>query len=243
MGCEVSQHLLELLLGFGLQIARRADGLHHARGGDVLVQVLIQAALILCNIGNGHILQVAVNGRVQDGNLLFDGDGAVAVLLEHLDDALTLGQTGLGVGVQVRAELGEALQLTILRVNQLQRTGDLFHGLDLGVAANAGNRDAGVDGGADTRVEQLCLKEDLTVGNGNDVRRDIGGNVARLRLDDGQCGQRAAALGVTQLGCAFQQAAVQVENVAGVSLRVPGDGESAARAHGTRQRAWTGHRR
>ena len=45
---------------------------------------------------------------VQDGNLLFDGDGAVAVLLEHLDDALTLGQTGLGVGVQVRAELGEA---------------------------------------------------------------------------------------------------------------------------------------
>ena len=67
-------------------------------------------------------------------------------------------------------------------------------------------------------MEQLCLKENLTVGNGNDVRRDIGGNVARLRLDDGQCGQRAAALGVTQLGRAFQQAAVQVENVAGVSL-------------------------
>ena len=67
-------------------------------------------------------------------------------------------------------------------------------------------------------MEQLCFKEDLTVGNGNDVRRDIGGNVARLRLDDGQCGQRAAALGVTQLGRALQQAAVQVENVAGVSL-------------------------
>ena len=40
----------------------------------------------------------------------------------------------------------------------------------------------------------------------------------RVRLDDGQCGQRAAALGVTQLGRALQQAAVQVENVAGVSF-------------------------
>ena len=184
-----------------------------------------------------------MNGRVQDGNLLFDGDGAVAVLLEHLDDALALGQTRLGVGVQVGAELGEALQLTVLRVDQLQRTGDLLHGLDLGVAADTGNRDAGVDGGADARVEQLRLKEDLTVGNGNDVRRDIGGNVARLRLDDGQCGQRAAALGVTQLGRALQQAGVQVENVAGVSLASRADGESAARAHGTPQRAWTGHRR
>ena len=52
-----------------------------------------------------------MNGRVQDGNLLFDGDGAVAVLLEYFDDALTLGQTGLGVGVQVRAELGAPFTL------------------------------------------------------------------------------------------------------------------------------------
>ena len=174
---------------------------------------------------------------------IFDGDGAVAVLLEHLDDALTLGQTGLGVGVQVRAELGKALQLTILRVNQLQRTGDLFHGLDLGVAADTGNRDAGVDGGADARVEQLCLKEDLTVGDGDDVGGDVGGNVARLRLDDGQCGQRAAALGVTQLGRTLQQAAVQIENVAGVGLASRGTTNQQRRAHGTRQRAWTGHRR
>ncbi len=78
-------------------------------------------------------------------------------------------------------------------------------------------------------MEQLGLQENLTVGNGDYVGRDIRRNVASLCLDDGQCGQRAAALGVAQLGGAFQQAAVQIENVAMVCL-ASGTDESAASA-------------
>jgi len=159
-----------------------------------------------------------VDGRVEDGHLLFDRNGSGAVLLEHLNDALALCQTGLGVGVQVGAELREGLQLTVLRINQLQSTGDLLHGLDLGVAADTGDRDAGVDGRHDARVEQLRLKEDLAVGDGDDVRGDVGGHIARLRLDDRQCRQAAAAQLVGELGRAFQQTGVQIEDVAGVSL-------------------------
>ena len=99
----------------------------------------------------------------------------------------------LGIGVQVRAELGKALQLAILGVDQLQRTGNLLHRLDLSVAADTGNRNAGVDGRTDTGVEQLSLQEDLAVGDGDNVGRDIGRNITCLGLDDGQRGQRTAA--------------------------------------------------
>ena len=68
---------------------------------------------------------------IEDSDLLFNGNGAVAVLLQHLNDALALRQTRLGICVQIGAELGKALQLTILRVDQLERTGDLLHRLDL----------------------------------------------------------------------------------------------------------------
>ena len=67
----------------------------------------------------------------------------------------------------------------------------LLHGLDLSVAADTGHRDTGVDCRHDTGVEQLGLQEDLTVSDGDNVGGDVGGNVARLRLDDGQSRQRA----------------------------------------------------
>ena len=79
-----------------------------------------------------------------------------------------------GIGVQVRAKLGKALQLAILGVDQFQRTGNFLHRLDLSVAADTGNRNAGVDGRTDTGVEQLSLQEDLAVGDGDNVGRDIG---------------------------------------------------------------------
>ena len=110
------------------------------------------------------------------------------------------------------------LQLAVLGVDQLQGTGNLLHGLDLGVAADTGHRDTGVDCRHDAGVEQLGLQEDLTIGDGDDVGGDVGGNIARLRLDDGQSRQAAAAQLVGKLGGALQQTGVQIENVAGVSL-------------------------
>src|ERR1035441_6410058 len=75
--------------------------------------------------------------------------------------------------------------------------------------------DAGVDGGPLVAVEQVGLEKDLAVGNGNDVGGDVGRNVARLGFDKGQGGERTGAVVVVELGGALQQAAVQVEDVAG----------------------------
>ena len=53
------------------------------------------------------------------------------------------------------------------------------------------------------------------VGDGDDVRGDVGGDVVGLGLDDGQGGHAAAALLVGELRGALQQTAVEVEDVAG----------------------------
>ena len=52
-----------------------------------------------------------------------------------------------------------------------------LHRLGLRVTAHARHRDAGVDRGADTRVEQVRLEEDLTVGD----RDHVGGDGRRRR--------------------------------------------------------------
>ena len=105
--------------------------------------------------------------------MFFHGHGGGAVLLEHFHDALALCQAGLGVGVQIGTELGERLQLAVLGVDQLQGAGHFLHGLDLGVAADTGHRDAGVDGRHDAGMEQFRFQEDLAVGDGDDDGGDV----------------------------------------------------------------------
>ena len=124
-------------------------------------------------------------------------------------------QTLLGIRVKVGAELRERLQLTELRVRQLERASDLLHRLDLRVAADSGYRDARVYCRTDAGVEQLGLEEDLAVGDRNNVGRDIGRNVACLRLDDRERGQRAAVLDVRR---ALEQTGMQIEYIARISL-------------------------
>ena len=114
-----------------------------------------------------------------------------------------------------RAELREGRQRAILRQVETQAAGDRLHGLGLRVAADAADRDADVDGGTHVGVEQVGFEEDLAVGDRDDVGRNVRRNVARLRFDERQRGQRAAAVLVVQLGGALQQAAVEIEHVAG----------------------------
>ena len=73
-----------------------------------------------------------------------------------------------------------------------------------------------------TFVEQLCLQEDLSVSDGDDVGRDVGGHVTSLGLDDGESSERAAAHGVAHLGSSLQETGVKVEHITGVGLTTGG---------------------
>ena len=181
---------------------------------DEAVQLGFEAADIL----NREIVEVAVGAGEDDQNLLFDRQRLILVLLQNLDQAAAAVELLLRGLVEVGAELREGRQFAVLREFETERTGNRSHGLGLRAAADAADRETDVDGRPDVRVEQVGFEVDLTVGDRNHVGRNVRRNVARLRFDERQRGERTAAVRVVQLGGALQQAAVQIEHVAGERL-------------------------
>ena len=175
---------------------------------------LLEAA----DVGHRQAVEVALGAGEHRHDLLFDGHRAVERLLEQLDQAVATLELGLGDGVELGAERGERLELTELGEVELQRAGHALHRLDLRRATHAGHRDAHVDGRTHTRLEQVVLQVHLTVGDRDHVGGDVRRHVAGLGLDDRQGGERAGAALVAELGGTLEQAAVQVEHVAGVGL-------------------------
>ena len=151
-------------------------------------------------------------------DLSLDRLRVVLGLLQHLHHPGAASELLLRRLVELGAELCERLERAELGEVEAQTAGDLLHRLDLGRTADAGHRHADVDGGAHAREEQLRLEEQLPVGDRDDVRGDVGRDVAALGLDDRQGRHRAAAVGVGELGRALEQPGVQVEHVARVGL-------------------------
>ena len=189
------------------------------------------------------VVEVAVGAGVDDRDLLLDRQRLVLRLLQDLDQPRAAIELRLRRLVEVAAELRERRELAVLREVEPQRAGDLPHRLDLRRAADARHRVADVDRRADALVEQVRLEEDLAVGDRDDVGRNVGRQVAGLRLDDRQRRQRSAAELVVQLRRALEQARVQIEDVARDTPRGPADGAAAARSRGTPARASTDRRR
>ena len=171
------------------------------------------------------VVQEAVGDRVDRDDLALDRHRLVLRLLEDLHGALAARQLLLGGRVEVGGELREGLHGAELRQVEAEPPRDLLHGLDLGRAADPRHRNPHVHRRPDARVEEVGLQVDLPVGDRDDVGGNVGRDVARLRLDDGERGEGAAAEFVGELGRPFQQARVQVEDVPGVRLTPRGAAE------------------
>ena len=118
-----------------------------------------------------------------------------------------------------------------------------FIALRLRRRADARHRDADVHRRPDAGVEQVGLEEDLAVRDRDDVRRDVGRDVVRLRLDDRQRRQRAAAVLLVQARGALEQAASAGRRRRPGTPRGRAGGAAAATPGGRPRRAWTGRRR
>ena len=94
--------------------------------------------------------------------------------------------------------------------------GDLLHRLDLRGGTDAGDRETDGNRRTHALIEQIGFEIDLAVGDRDDVRRDVSRHVAGLRLDDRQRGQRTVAVLFADARGAFEQAAVEIEHVAGI---------------------------
>ncbi len=157
-------------------------------------------------------------------------------LLEELDVLGTLVENRLGDGIEVGSELGKRREFTVLSLVEFQRTCHLLHCLRLRVTTHTAHGDADVDGRSYTRVEEVGLEEYLAVGNGNHIGWDIGRDVASLSLDNRQCGEGSTSLddrlhrirqvvhgachvvAGDDLGSAFEQTAMEVEDITRVCL-------------------------
>lgn len=171
-----------------------------------------EVSLPLQDLVNGDLVKETVDTGENERNHLVDSHGGVLLLLQQLSQPLTTRKSLLGGSVQVGTELGEGSDLTVLRQEQLEGTGDLLHGLELGGGTDTGDGKTDVDGGADTLVEELGLQEDLAVGDGNDVGRDVSGDITTLGLNDGEGSEGATAVLVVQLSGTLEKTRVEVED-------------------------------
>src|SRR6185437_15714411 len=179
----------------------------------------IELALEAPAFGDFEIVEIAIRTGENNQHLLFDGQRLILILLQDFDQALAAGELRLrGLIELLGAELRERGELAVLREIETKRAGHLAHGLDLRVAADAAYRKADVDGGTNAAIEKIGFEIDLAVGDRDDVGRNIGGDVAGLRFNDGQRGERAGAELVVELGGALEQARMQEENVAGIGF-------------------------
>ena len=166
----------------------------------------VQLLLVRVYVAYRNRIEVSVGARVDDGDLLFHRQRLILRLLENFDEPLAAMELRLRRLVQIAAELRERGELAVLRKVEPQRPRHLSHRFDLRRAAHARNRIAHVDRRPDALIEQIRLEEDLSVGDRDHVRRDVGRDVAGLGLHDRERGQRASAELVRQLHGALEQA-------------------------------------
>ena len=136
-------------------------------------------------------------------------------LLQQFHQHVAMIQHCLRCRVQIGAELREDLHFTELCQIHTHLTGNLFHCLGLCGAAHTGYRQTDIDCRTHAGVEQLRFQEDLTVCDGDDVGRNVCGDVACLCFDDGQCGDRTATVRIVQTAGTLQQTGVQIETSPG----------------------------
>src|SRR5215472_9460145 len=220
---------LERLLLVGREVLLVLDRLHLR--GVLALQVVAQRLVGRQRLGDLQAVEVAVVHREQRHRHLPHRERLVLRLLHqlgHQAPAVELPARGI---VEVGGELRESRELAVLREREAHAAAGVLplHDLGLGRPAHPRHRDAGVDRRPDARVEQVGLEEDLAVGDRDHVGRNERGDVARLRLDDRERGERAGLaldralrefldVFLVDARAALEQPRVQVEHVAGIRL-------------------------
>lgn len=205
--------LLEVLLG---QLTGGGDVLEEV--GLVSMQVRNELSLELLDLLDRDVIDVTVDTSVDEGDHLLGRHGGSLLLLEEESKSLTSGKSLLGGSIKIGTELGKGSNFSVLGQEELEGTGNLLHGLDLGSGTDSRDGKTDVNGGSDTLVEELGLEENLTIGNRNNVGRNVGGHITTLGLNDGQGSKGSSTLSLVHLGGSLKKSGMEVENITGVSL-------------------------
>ncbi len=151
------------------------------------------------NIGSVDFVEVTSDTGVKDANLLLCWHWNVLLLLKELSKLLTSVKELLGGGIEIGTELGESGNLSVLGELELHGSRNLLHGLDLSGGSDSGDGKTDVNGWSDTFVEELCLQEDLSISDRNNVSWDICGHITSLGLNNWKSGQRTTTVVLVHL--------------------------------------------
>jgi len=199
-----------------------SDGALNADGFDDMASLGVHRLevhlLKLSDLAGLDLVEVATDTSVENTSLLLNGHGHVLLLLKELGELLTSVEELLGGGIEIRAELSEGGDLTVLSELELEGTSELLHGLDLGGRADTGDGKTDVNGGADTLMEKLGLEEDLAVRDRDDIGGDISGHITSLSLNDGKGSEGASTVALVHLSCALEETRMKIEDITGVGL-------------------------
>src|SRR3989344_5731336 len=173
---------IELFLEF---IQKHARLLDLREGLRILpVEEFRKLCLDFCDVRHRHISEEFLPSGVEDSNLHFHPDRCTVLLLQDLHHALPACDAIGGRFVEILRELHERFEFAELRELELEPSCNDLHRLLLRGASHARDGDTHVDRRTYALVEELGDEKYLTVGDGNDVGREVAGYVAILRLDD-----------------------------------------------------------
>jgi hypothetical protein len=121
-------------------------------------------------------------------------------LLEELSETGTSVEEVSGGSIQIGTELGESCDFSVLGEVKLQGTGNRLHEFGLGGGTDSRDGETDVDCWSDTLEEELGLQEDLSVGDRNDVGRNVGRDITTLGLDNGEGSEGTGTVRLVHLG-------------------------------------------
>src|SRR3954463_11360000 len=153
LGDRLAELLLHLVVPFAV-----ADLVHQVR--LLGVEALQHRAVELPYALGLDAVEVAAGAGVDRRHLVGHRPRPQLVLAERLDQALAAVERPLRLRVEVGAELGERLELAVLRKLQAQAARALPHRGRLRRTADPRDGDANVDGRTHALTEEVALEED-----------------------------------------------------------------------------------
>src|SRR5579863_6856685 len=186
------------------------------------VEIRVEAVFEGADLVDLQVVEVALCTRKKNQRHLLPGEWLELWLLQQFRQARTAVELLLGERIEIGAELRERRQFAVLRKIEFERRAHLLHRLDGRRKPYARNRQADVYCRTHAGVEQVGLKKDLTIGNGDHVGGNVRRHVSGLRLDDGKSSQRSTAPLLAELGSAFEETRMEIEHVAGVRFAARG---------------------
>mmetsp|Transcript_77394 Transcript_77394/g.90181 ORF Transcript_77394/g.90181 Transcript_77394/m.90181 type:complete len:423 (-) Transcript_77394:505-1773(-) len=198
-------HVEELVLG----------GTVHDR--EVLLH---QKVLVELDVLELDVVEVSVQAGVQRHDGVHEVRGLLLVEQSH-----ETGTTDHGDGLHLLSTDGIGGELAVLSEDTLQLASNTLHGDVLSGRSDTGHGQTNVDGGALTTSEQLRVKVNLAVGDGNHVGDDVSRHVVGQGLHNGQSCHGTATLSGGEHGSTLQQTRVQIEDITGVRLTTRGTAE------------------